>query len=579
MTLHPDIAIKTRHYAGRLPRGLALLRDPVLNKGTAFTAAEREALGLHGLLPPQVSTIEQQVARVLENVRRQASDLERFIHLSALHDRNETLFFRVLYDHAEELIPIVYTPTVGLACQMYGHIFQRPRGLYVCADDRGRVEPVLRNWPYGDAVRAIVVTDGERILGLGDLGANGMGIPVGKLTLYTVCAGIAPLTTLPLMLDVGTENAALLADPLYIGTRRRRLRGPAYDALVEELVAAVQRVFPQALLQFEDFGNANAFRLLDQYRERLCCFNDDIQGTGAASLAGLYAALRLTGGRLADQRFLFLGAGEAALGIANAIVAALQDEGLGEAEARTHCWLIDTHGLVVQARTDLPAHKRPFAHAHAPLADLRAAIEALRPTALIGVSAVGGAFTQPVIEAMARNNPRPIIFALSNPTAKAECTAEHAYAWSGGRAIFASGSPFAPVELEGHTYVPGQGNNVYIFPGVALGVITARARTVTDEMFLVAARTLAARVTDEDLAQGRLYPPLAHIRDLSADIATAVAQLAYARGLAQAPVPADVAQSIRDQMYEPAYPSYVSGRHPGPCGRETANAAQRAPFV
>jgi len=552
-----SVQIKIKTYGGHFPRGLELLRDPVLNKGSAFTIEERDALGLHGLLPPGVSTIEQQETRVLENVRRQANDLEKFIYLTALYDRNETLFFRVLRDNAEECIPIVYTPTVGLACQMFGRIFQRPRGIYLSAEDRGRMAEILGNWPYREEVRAIVVTDGERILGLGDLGANGMGIPVGKLTLYTVCGGVPPLQTLPVMFDAGTNNEALLDDPLYLGTRRRRIRGAEYDALMEEFVSAVHTVFPHALLQFEDFANANAFRLLEAYRARMCCFNDDIQGTGAAALAGLYAALRITGGRLAEQRFLFLGAGEAALGISGLIVAALMQEGLNEIEAHRRVWLADTHGLVVSSRTDLPAHKRPYAHEHAPLQNLVTIVDTIHPTALIGVSAAAGAFSRSVLEAMARLNAHPIVFALSNPTSKAECTAQEAYDATDGRVVFASGSPFPPVNVKGHTFVPGQGNNLYIFPGVALGAIACRARTFTDEMFLVAARALADMVSVDEIAEGRLYPPLARIREISAGIATAVAELGYQRGLAGRERPADLAAFIRTQMYEPAYRSYV----------------------
>jgi malate dehydrogenase (oxaloacetate-decarboxylating)(NADP+) len=426
----------------------------------------------------------------------------------------------------------------------------------LCAEDRGQFEQILRNWPYRDAVRAIVVTDGERILGLGDLGANGMPIPVGKLTLYTVCAGVAPLKTLPVMLDVGTDNAALLGDPLYIGIHSRRLRGSAYDELIDEFVQAVTRVFPQALLQFEDLGNGNAFRLLARYRERLCCFNDDIQGTGAAALAGLYSALRATSRRLTEQRVLFFGAGEAALGIAGLLVAALMEEGLSERAALERCWLVDSHGLVVSSRTELPAHKRRYAHDHAPLTALLDIVERVQPTALIGASAVGGAFTQPVLAAMARINARPIVFALSNPTAKAECTAEQAYGWTDGRVVFASGSPFPPVHRGDQTFVPGQGNNLYVFPGVALGVVASQARIVTDEMFMLAARTLADMVSPHDLAQGRLYPPLARIREISAELGSAVAALAYTRGLARAPHPVDLAGFIRAQMYQPVYHEY-----------------------
>jgi malate dehydrogenase (oxaloacetate-decarboxylating)(NADP+) len=533
-----------------------LLHNPALNKGTAFTQEERQALGLRGLLPPHVSTQEEQVLRILENFHRKSNNLEKYIHMMALQGRNETLFYRVVLDHIEEMMPIIYTPTVGQACQEYGHIFRRPRGMFISAADQGRVVEVLRNWP-GQDVRIIVVTDGERILGLGDLGASGMGIPVGKLSLYTTCAGVHPSQCLPVTLDVGTENERLLNDPLYIGTRQRRRRGQAYDEFVEEFMTAAREVFPDVLIQFEDFANVNAFRLLDTYRERQCCFNDDIQGTGAVALAGLYSALRITGGQLSEQTILFLGAGEAAIGIANLIVAAMVGEGLSEEKARNRCWLVDSRGLVVKSRAGLAGHKLPYAHDHAPLPDLLAAIEALHPTAIIGASGQPATFTQPVLEAMTRLNDRPIVFALSNPTSKAECTAEQAYTWTEGRAIFASGSPFAPVTLAGKTFVPGQGNNAYIFPGVGLGAIACGARLVTDEMFFAAARALAAQVSADDLERGLIYPPLTEIREVSAAIAVAVAEVAYRRGLATQPKPDDVLAHIEAQMYFPRYRSYV----------------------
>ncbi len=536
--------------------GIDLLHDPALNKGTAFTEEERDALGLRGLLPPYVHTQEEQVRRVMENFSRKPNDLEKYIHMIALQDRNETLFYRVVLDHIEEMMPIIYTPTVGQACLQYGHILRRPRGMFISAADRGRVAQVLRNWPHRN-VRIIVVTDGERILGLGDLGADGMGIPVGKLALYTACAGVHPSLCLPVTLDVGTENERLLNDPLYIGLRQRRLRGEAYDALVDEFMEATQEVFGYTLVQFEDFANINAFRLLNRYRDRLCVFNDDIQGTGAVALAGLYSAMRITGRRLSDQRVLFLGAGEAAIGIADLIVAAMVGEGLSAEEARGRCWLVDSGGLVVQGRAGLAEHKLPYAHNHPPLPDLLAAVEALRPTALIGVSGQPGAFTRSVLEAMARINERPIIFALSNPTSKAECSAEQAYTWTAGRAIFASGSPFAPVTLDGKTYVPGQGNNAYIFPGVGLGVIACGARLVTDEMFFAAAQALARQVSEADLERGLIYPPLTEIRAVSAAIAVAVAEVAYRRGLATQPQPGDLPAYITGQMYVPRYQSYV----------------------
>ncbi len=540
----------------RLPTGIALLRDPLLNKGTAFTLRERRALGLQGLLPPCVSTQDDQVRRILEHLRGLPNDLEKYIDLNALHDRNEALFFRVVSDHPDEIMPLIYTPTVGLACQRFGHIYQRPRGLFISAKDRGRIAAVLRNWPQRD-VGIIVVTDGERILGLGDLGANGMGIPVGKLSLYTGCAGVPPERCLPVLLDAGTDNDALRNDPFYIGLKRKRLRGMAYDALVEEFVMAVQKVFPGALIQFEDFATTNAFRLLHEYRDRVCTFNDDIQGTAAVALAGLYSALRITSGKLTGQRILCLGAGEAATGICDLVVSAMRDEGLPEAEARDRCWLFDSRGLVVASRSGLAQHKLPYAHRHARIADFVAAVQALRPTAIIGVAAVGGTFTQSVLQAMARINPRPIVFALSNPTAKSECTAEQAYRWTRGRAVFACGSPFDPVGFAGRTFVPRQGNNSYIFPGVGLGALASGARRITNEMFLAAARALAAQVSRKDLDQGSIYPALARIREVSAHIAAAVAEVAFRRKLASQPRPRKLLAHIRAQMHEPRYRSYV----------------------
>lgn len=533
--------------------GLELLHNPRLNKGTAFTDEERRRFGLCGLLPPAILTQDQQLAKVLENLRGKTSALEKYIYLISLQDRNERLFYRAVMDHPDEMMPIIYTPTVGEACQSYGHIWRRSRGLYVSARDRGHVADLLRNWSDGP-VRIIVVTDGERVLGLGDLGANGMGIPVGKLSLYTACAGVPPESCLPVTLDVGTENESLRADPLYIGLRERRLPMDEYDALVDEFMSAVREVMPQALVQFEDFGNRNAFRILERYRDTACCFNDDIQGTAAVTLAGLYAALRfMPSDRLRAQKLLFLGAGEAGTGIASLVVSAMMAEGASEADARERCWFVDSQGLVVRSRRGLADHKRPFAHDHEPLPDLLSAVRALRPTALIGVSGRPQTFTREVIEEMSAINERPIVFALSNPTANSECTAEQAYVWSGGRAIFASGSPFAPLEVGGRVLVPGQANNVYVFPGIGLGVIACGARRVTDEMFSTAARTLAALVGDADLARGSLFPPLASIREISVAIATAVARLAYARGLAREPEPADLRAFIEAQMYQPKY--------------------------
>jgi malate dehydrogenase (oxaloacetate-decarboxylating)(NADP+) len=538
------------------PTGAALLRDPVLNKDAAFTEEERAILGLRGLLPARVQTMEEQVQRTLENFRRKPNDIEKYLFMIGIQDRNKTLFYRVVMDYIEEMMPIIYTPTVGQACLEYGHIFRRSRGIFISAKDRGRMPELLRNWPYRD-IRIIVVTDGERILGLGDLGADGMGIPVGKLALYTACAGIHHSLSLPVTLDVGTENETLLNDSLYIGLKQRRLRGAAYDDFVEEFIVAVAEVFPRTLIQFEDFGNINAFRLLERYRERLCAFNDDIQGTAAVTLAGLYSALRIKGGNLREQKILFVGVGEAGQGTAELTVGALMAEGLSAEEAQARCWFVDSKGLVVKSRSDLTGRKLRYAHDHEFIFDLTDIVAALKPTALIGLSGHQGLFTSPSLKAMAQHNERPIIFALSNPTSKAECTAAEAYTATEGRAIFASGSPFAPVTLQGKTLVPAQGNNVYIFPGVGLGVIAAGARHVVDEMFFTAAQTLARQVSADDLAQGRVFPPLDRIREVSAAIAARVAEVAYQRDLATKPRPEDMPAYIKSLMYEPQYQSYA----------------------
>ena len=539
-----------------MPTGAALLREPTLNKGTAFTEEERRALGLEGLLPPHVGSLDTQVIRVMENFHNSPTDLERYIYLMNLLDRNETLFYRVVVERMEEMMPIVYTPTVGQACQEYGHILRRARGIFVSAKDKGRVTDLLRNWPRKD-VRVIVVTDGERILGLGDLGANGMGIPGGKLCLYTACAGIHPTLCLPVTIDVGTNNEDLLNDILYVGLRQRRIRGEAYDELVDEFVTAVQELYPHAFIQFEDFANHNAFRLLNKYRDRICSFNDDIQGTGAVGLAGLYSALRITGGSLAEQRILFMGAGEAGFGIGDMVCSAMVSEGLSGEEARKRCWFVDSKGLIVKSRSDLSGHKLRYAQDHEYVSDFASAVNALRPTVIFGVSGQTRAFTQTVLEAMAVYNQRPIVMAMSNPTSKSECTAEQAYTWTEGRVIFASGSPFAPVTFKGRTYVPGQANNAYVFPGIGLGIIACRAKSVTDEMLSVAARALADAVTEADLEQGRIYPALTRIREVSAAIATAVAEEAYRQGLAREPRPDDLLAFVKSQMYEPKYRCYV----------------------
>ncbi len=538
-----------------MPRPVDYIHDPRLNKGTAFTEAEREALGLRGLLPPRVVAPGEQEARVLENFRRKSSPLEQYIYLISLQDRNEHLFYRVVMDHIEEMLPIIYTPTVGEACRQFGHIFRRPRGLYLCPEDRGRVREILGHWPEAE-VGVIVVTDGERILGLGDLGANGMGIPIGKLSLYTACAGVDPSLGLPLTLDTGTEREELRDDPLYLGRPAPRTRGREYEELVEEMVMGVQEVFPGAMIQFEDFATENALTLLERYRDRVCCFNDDIQGTAAVTLAGLISAGRITGQPLATQRVMFLGAGAAAMGIAGLLVAAKVRDGVALEDARRDIALVDRHGLITAADPHLSRHQRPYARAVPPQPDLLHAVEAFRPSALVGVSGRGAGFSEPVIQAMSRINSRPIVFPLSNPTSCSECTAEQAYTWSEGRAIFASGSPFPPVTVNGVRFTPSQSNNAYIFPGVGLGVVLCRARRISDAMFFAAARTLTSLVAAEALAQGRLFPPLSDIRRVSAAIAVEVMRVAYQEGLAARPHPASLEQLVAENMYDARYPDY-----------------------
>ncbi len=535
------------------PTGLDRLQQPRLNKGTAFSAEERETFGLRGLLPPRRFTMAEQLQRSLSNLRRKNSDLERYIFLTSMEDRNEQLFYRLVIDHLAEMMPIIYTPTVGEACQQFGDIFRRPRGLYVTIEDRGRIRQILGNWPTRD-VDVIVVTDGERILGLGDLGAQGMGIPIGKLSLYSACAGIDPSRCLPITLDVGTDTATLRERAFYTGLQHARVRGDEYDAFLDEFVEAVTATFPKALLQFEDFATENALRLLSRYREHYRMFNDDIQGTAAVALAGIYSASRATGTALRDQRVLFFGAGAAATGIADLIVQAMIRDGLPSEEARGRCWFVDSKGLVVKSRTDLAAHKKRYAHDHAAETDLEAVIRSVAPTVLLGVSAQGGTFTDSVLRAMADVNRRPVIFPLSNPTSKSECTALEAYRATGGRAVFASGSPYAEVEVDGGRFVPRQANNAYVFPGIGLGVVLSRARRVTDAMFLTAARTLADLVSDEELAQGSLFPPLDAIRTVSRKIAAAVIAVAEAEGLVTETVPDPREEYIVSRMYAPRYP-------------------------
>ncbi len=534
-----------------IPTGFDVLGNPALNKATAFTPKERERFKLRGLLPAGGCSQEAQITRVLGNLRRKENDIERYIFLMALQSRNERLFYRTVIDHIDEIMPLIYTPTVGQAVKEYAHIFRQPKGFYITPQDKGDIRRILDNWPEKD-VRIIVVTDGERILGLGDLGANGMGIPVGKLALYTACAGIKPHHCLPVTLDVGTNNEELLQDPLYLGVASRRLRGEPYFELVEEFVLAVQDAFPDALIQFEDFLTPRAYALLHRYRDRVLSFNDDIQGTAAVALAGVYASTRISGLEFGDLKVMFLGAGSAATGIADLMVPAFVRAGLSEDAARQRLWFVDTEGLVVDGRDDLMEHNLPYAHQH-PQVSFLEAIRTIQPQVLIGATGHPGTFTREVVELMAEINPRPTIFALSNPTSRAECTAEQAYAWSRGQVIFASGSPFPPVEFEGKEYRPGQGNNAYIFPGIGLGAVASKATRITDEMFLSAARALADRVSEQDLAARAIYPPLSDIRNVSLAIATAVAKEAHAQGLARAWRATDLEQAIAESMYDPRY--------------------------
>jgi malate dehydrogenase (oxaloacetate-decarboxylating)(NADP+) len=532
-----------------MKRGLDVLRDKTIYRSIAFTRAERERLGLRGLLPHRVSSQRQLVDRVMAGLRRLPTDLDRYMSLSSLQERNEGLFYRTVIDHIEEILPLIYTPTVGDACKEFSHIAREPKGLFVTPDDRGRIRGLLRNWNEKD-IRVVVVTDGERILGLGDLGANGMGIPIGKLALYTACAGIPPRHCLPVTLDVGTDNSDLLQDTLYLGYPRRRLRGRAYLALVDEFVQAVRARYPEALIQFEDFKTPNAYALLNRYRRRVPCFNDDIQGTAAVVLAGALAASRITGVPLAGSRILFLGAGSAATGIADLIVAALVEGGESREAARRRLWFVDQRGLLVKGRKDLMGHNLPYAHDHEPLSFVDA-IGALRPNLLIGAPGAPGTFSQEAIERMSALNERPAIFALSNPTSKAECTAEQAYAWSRGKAIFVSGSPFGEVAYDGRVFRPGQGNNAYVFPGVGLGSLIGRARVITESMFLAAARALAGLVGKDDLDRGSVYPPLNEIRKVSRAIAEKVAEKAYDLGLSRGRRPRNLGRRIRQFMYDP----------------------------
>lgn len=532
-------------------RGADLLRNPQLNRADAFTQEERDEKGLRGLLPPAVTTKELQVQRMLALLDRCPTALDKFLMLDSLHTTDEELYFKLLIEHIDDFMPVVYTPTVGEVCQKFSHIYRYPRGAFISINDKGRVGEIIDNVP-NEEVDVIVVTDGQRILGLGDLGVNGMGIPCGKLSLYTACAGIAPEKTLPVTIDVGTNNQDNLNDPLYLGLRHERVSGEAYDELIEEFMTEARRRWPNVLIQFEDFGNNHAFDLLERYKDKCLCFNDDIQGTATVAVTGVYSALRVTKQKLADQRFLFLGAGEAATGIAELLVDAMVAEGMDRAEALKHCCLFDSKGLVTSTRGDKLAHNKvPFAHDLPNCKTFIEAVRALRPTGVIGVAAQPGAFNAEVLHEMAEINERPIVFALSNPTSRAECNAETAYRETNGRALFASGSPFAPVALGDKTFVPRQGNNSYVFPGLGLGAVFAQARCMPTGMFLAASRALAEFVSESDLEQGSLYPPLSMVREVSVKIGATVAQYAYDNGLANNERPEDLEAAVRAFMYDP----------------------------
>src|ERR1700760_689700 len=533
--------------------GYDRLRNSRLNKGTAFTAAERSAFGLEGLLPPAVLSLELQVARRHDEIVRLENDLLKYLVLSDLQVRNETLYYAILRSDPATYMPIVYTPTVGEACQKFGHIFRQPRGIYLPISARGRVKELLSHWPEKD-VRFIVVTDGERILGLGDLGAGGMGIPIGKLALCTACAGVPPQYCLPIVIDVGTNNHALLDDPLYLGLRQSRIRGGEYMSFIEEFVAAVQQLYPKCCIPWEDFANINAVPILERYRNEVCTFNDDIQGTAGVALAGILASLRITKQKITDQRFLFLGAGSAGTGIAELISQAMARAGMDINEARRRNALFDVNGLLVTSRKDIADFQRPFAQDRPTIGTFVEAIKALKPTGIIGVSGVPKLFTREVIETMAALNKRPIVFPYSNPTSRSEATAEEVYRWSSGRAIFASGSPFSPVEFAGRRLVPGQGNNVYIFPAMAMALFATEAERVTDEMFLTAAKAIAEQVSEDNLAAELIYPPRERIFAASLHVAERVASCIFDQGLARVPRPADVGELIRSRVYRPVYP-------------------------
>ena len=533
-------------------RGIDLIQDPTLNKSTAFTEAEKQALGLVGLVPDVTETLDLQVSRVMMQLGHKNTDLDRYIYLANLLDHDETLFYRTIMSDPARFLPIVYDPTIGEACLKFGHIYRQTRGMYLSISHRGKVKEILRNWPQKD-VRFICVTDGGRILGLGDLGANGAGIPIGKLQLYTACAGVPPQYLLPIYLDAGTNNEQYLHDPLYLGMRKTRPPTAELFSFVDEFVEAVQEVFPKCCIHFEDWTGADAVHLLQRYRDKYCVYNDDVQGTAGITLAGMINAAKIKGTKLKDEKYLFLGAGSAGIGLANLLCSALVAQGLSLKDAQSRVYMFDVNGLLESSRTDLVDFQKPYAHKHAPTKDFVAAIESIKPTTIIGVSTIGGAFTQKVVESMSRINDRSVILALSNPTEHAECTAEQAYSWSKGKAIYAAGVQFAPVHYNGQTFLPGQANNFYIFPAVGMAIFATQAKRVTDEMFIEAGQAVADQVPPELLKQGLLYPLQADILETEIQTAARVAKLVFDSGLARVERPADMVSFIRRHVYKPEY--------------------------
>jgi malate dehydrogenase (oxaloacetate-decarboxylating)(NADP+) len=532
--------------------GIDLLQDPLLNKSTAFTETEKQKLGIVGLLPDVTETMDLQLSRVMMQLGHKTTDLERYVYLINLLDHNETLFYRTIMSDPARFLPIVYDPTIGEACLKFGHIYRQTHGMYLSMARRGSVKDILRNWAQKD-VRFICVTDGGRILGLGDLGANGAGIPIGKLQLYTACAGVPPQYLVPMYLDAGTNNEQYLHDPLYLGMRKTRPPTAELYSFVDEFMDAVQEVFPKCCVHFEDWTGVDAIHLLARYRDKYCCYNDDVQGTAGITLAGMINAAKLKGTKLKDEKYLFLGAGSAGIGLANLLCSALVGQGMTLKEAQSRVYMFDVNGLLESTRTDLVDFQKPYAHNHAPTRDFVAAIESINPTTIIGVSTVGGAFTQKVIEAMSRINERPVVLALSNPTEHAECTPEQAYTWSKGKAIYAAGVPFPPVQFNGQTFLPGQANNFYIFPAVGMAIFATQATRVTDEMFIEAAAGVADQVEPELLKQGLLYPLQANILETEIQTAARVAKLVFDSGLARVPRPADMIAFIRSHVYKPEY--------------------------